>query len=82
MFEGLVQDPRVFIGALRAFHEAAPAERGVLANALSDAITGKRVDLAEVRTLLLDDGEHALMETLDRLLELIGPYIEEGGVEE
>ena len=82
MFEGQVQDPQVFIAALRQFHEAEPKERGQLANALSDAIITKRVDLAEVRQALLDTGEADLMDTLDRLLELIEPYIEEGGVEE
>ena len=82
MFEGQVQDPRVFIEALREFHETDPEQRGELANALSDLIIGKRVDLAEVRLLLADTGEHELMDTLDRLVDLIEPYIEEGGVEE
>ena len=82
MFEGQVQDPRVFIEALREFHEAPAEQRGGLANALSDAIITKRVDLAEVRQALLDNGEHELMDALDRLIELIEPYIEEGGVEE
>lgn len=82
MFEGSVQDPRVFVEVLREFH-ATPAEaRGELANALSEAIIAKRVDLAAVRQELLDQGEHELMDTLDRLLDLIEPYIEEGGVEE
>ena len=82
MFEGLVHDPRVFITALREFHEAEVAQRGSLANTLSDAIITKRVDLAAVRHILLDEGEHELMNTLDRLIDLIEPYIEEGGVEE
>lgn len=82
MFEGQVHDPNVFIAALREFHGAQPESRGHLANALSDAIVAKRVDLAAVRQALLDDGEAELMDTLDRLLELIEPYIEEGGVEE
>jgi len=82
MFEGQVHDPRVFIAALREFHEADPNARGSLANALSDVIITKRVDLAAVRHELLDSGSHDLMDTLDRLLDLIEPYIEEGGVEE
>ena len=82
MFEGNVQDPKVFIAALREFHEADAGSRGHLANALSEAIITKRVDLAAVRHALLDGGEHELMDTLDRLLDLIEPYIEEGGVEE
>ena len=82
MFEGQVQDPQVFVTALRQFHEAEPSQRGHLANALSDAIITKRVDLAEVRQVLLNSGEADLMDTLDRLIELIEPYIEEGGVEE
>ena len=82
MFERQTQDPHVFIAALRQFHEAQPQQRGELANALSEAIITKRVDLAEVRQALLDDGQHALMDTLDRLLDLIEPYIEEGGVDE
>ena len=77
-----MQDPQVFIEALREYHETGEQERGELANALSDLIIAKRVDLAQVRRLLLDTGEHALMDTLDRLLDLIEPYIEEGGVEE
>ena len=53
-----------------------------MANGLADAIIEKRVDLAEVRRVLLDDGEPELLETLGRLVDLIEPYIEEGGVEE
>ena len=82
MFEGQVQDPQVFVTALRQFHEAEPSQRGQVANALSEAIITKRVDLAAVRQVLLDTGEADLMDTLDRLLELIEPYIEEGGVEQ
>ena len=82
MFEGQVQDPKVFIMALREFHDASSAERGPLANAISDAIITKRVDLAAVRQELLDTGEHDLMDALERLIDLIEPYIEEGGVEE
>jgi len=82
MFEGQVHDPGVFIAVLREFHEADAAARGSLANALSDAIIAKRVDLAAVRQQLLDSGSHDLMDTLDRLTDLIEPYIEEGGVEE
>ena len=82
MFEGQVHDPSVFIAALREFHEAEAQQRGHMANALADAIITKRVDLAAVRQTLLDTGEHDLMDTLDRLIDLIEPYIEEGGVEE
>jgi acyl-CoA reductase-like NAD-dependent aldehyde dehydrogenase len=82
MFEGQTHDPRVFIEALREFHETSPEERGELANTLSDLIIAKRVDLAAVRQELLDAGEHDLMDALNRLIDLIEPYIEEGGVEE
>ena len=82
MFEGQVQNPRVFIEALREFHETGETQRGELANALSDLIITKRVNLAEVRQVLLETGEHELMETLNRLIDLIEPYIEEGGVDE
>ena len=82
MFEGQTHDPNVFIAALREYHDAAPDQRGHLANALSDAIIHKRIDLAAVRQALLDHGDHELIDTLDRLLDLIEPYIEEGGVEE
>ena len=82
MFEGNVQDPKVFAAALRQFHEAEASQRGHLANALSELIIRKRVDLAEVRHHLLGGGEHDLIDTLDRLLDLIEPYIEEGGVDE
>jgi hypothetical protein len=82
MFEGQVHEPKVFIAVLREFHEAEASQRGALANALSEAIIRKRVDLAAVRQELLDTGEHELTDTLDRLLDLIEPYIEEGGVEE
>ena len=82
MFEKQVHDPKVFIALLREYHEAAAQARGELANALSEAIITKRVDLAAVRQELLDTGEHELMDTLDRLIDVIEPYIEEGGVEE
>lgn len=82
MFEGQVHNPRVFIEALRQYHEAGKTEQGTLANALSELIIRKRVDLAAVRQLLLDGGHADLMDTLNRLVDLIEPYIEEGGVEE
>jgi hypothetical protein len=82
MFEGQVQHPDVFIEALREFHEAEPKARGGLANGLSEAIIRKRVDLAAVRLALLEQGAHELMDTLERLIDLIEPYIEEGGVDE
>ena len=82
MFESNVQDPRLFIEALRQFHETQEDQRGELANAISDLIITKRVDLAAVRNLLIDTGESELIDTLDQLLDLIEPYIEEGGVEE
>jgi hypothetical protein len=82
MFGNDVQDPRLFVEVLRQYHETDQDQRGELANALSDLIIAKRVDLAEVRNLLLDTGQHDLLETLDRLVDLIEPYIEEGGVEE
>ena len=82
MFEGQVQDPKVFVAALREFHESVSEQRGHMANALSELIIRKRVDLAEVRHLLLETGRHELMDELDRLIDLIEPYIEEGGVEE
>ena len=81
MFEQNVQEPNLFIEALRRYHEANAAQRGDLANALSELIVAKRVDLAQVRQTLLDTGERDLMETLDRLMDLIEPYIEEGGVD-
>ena len=82
MFENQTHDPQVFIAALRGYHDSDAEQRGSMANALSEAIITKRVDLAAVRQELLDAGEHELMDTLDRLLDLIEPYIEEGGVEE
>ena len=82
MFEGNTHDPKVFVSALREFHEADPNRRGHLANALAEPIIRKQVDLAEVRGLLLEGGEADLLDTLDRLIDLIEPYIEEGGVEE
>ena len=82
MFEQNVQDPKVFIEALRQFHGTPADQRGELANAMSEVIIRKRVDLAEVRQLLIDSGDHGLMETLDQLIDLIEPYIEEGGVDE
>ena len=72
----------MFIEALRQFHETDDAQRSDLADALSDLIIAKRVDLAAVRQLLLDESEEALMATLHQLIDLIEPYIEEGGVEE
>ena len=82
MFESNVQAPKAFIETLRQFHETDPNRRGELANALSEAIIRKRVDLAAVRQALLDGGAHELLDTLERLTDLIEPYIEEGGVEE
>ena len=78
-----VHNPQVFIEALRQFHQTHESKlRGELANLLSDAIITKRVDLAAVRQALLDGGEAELLDELDRLLDLIEPYIEEGGVDE
>lgn len=82
MSEGSVHEPQVFIAALREYRETKTDQRGPLADALAEAIITKRVDLAAVREALLETSEPELLETLDRLLELIEPYIEEGGVEE
>jgi hypothetical protein len=82
MFDGQVQDPHAFIQTLGRFAESEPAARGPLANELSERIIAKRVDLAAVRQALLDTGRGDLMDVLDRLLELIEPYIQEGGVDE
>ena len=82
MSNGQTQDPRIFIAALRQFHETDHDKRGELANALSEVIIRKRVDLAEVRLVLLNEGASDLLDTLDRFIDLIEPYIEEGGVEE
>ena len=72
----------MFISVLRQFCEKSAEERGELANALSDAIITKRVDLAAVRQELLDCEGRELLDALDQLVDLIEPYIEEGGVEE
>ena len=82
MFEPQLLDPEQFILKLRAFHETPERSRGHLANQLSDSIIQKRVDLAAVRRVLLDEGKAALLDALDRLVDLIEPYIEEVGVEE
>ena len=82
MPKGPVQDPAVFVTDLRRYHESAKQEQGKLANELSELIISKRVDLAAVRQLLLDGGHADLMDTLNRLVDLIEPYIEEGGVEQ
>lgn len=82
MFEGQVHDPQVFIEALREYHGTQGPQRGELANALSELIIAKRVDLAAVRQVLVDTGAHELMDALDQLIDLIEPYLEEGGVEE
>ena len=73
-----LHDPQIFIAVLREYHEAPADGRGALANALSDAIVHKRIDLAEVRQALIDAGDHELLDTLDRLLDLIEPYLEGG----
>ncbi len=78
MFGGQTQDPQVFISALRQYLEANEGDRGEIANALSEAIVAKKVDLAEVRQILLDTGQADLMDALDRFLDLIEPYLMEG----
>ena len=82
MFGPQLHDPTLFIAVIREYHGASPEARGPLANALSDAIISKRVDLAQVRHLLLEGREEELLHTLEQLIELIEPYISEGGVDE
>ena len=79
MFNVQMQSPEIFVEALRQFHGIEDAKRGELANAMADAIVTKRVDLAAVRQLLLDAGEHELMDTLNRFVDLIEPYLAEDG---
>ena len=81
MFESNLLEPEQFILKLQVFHETREQNKGHLANELSDSIIQKRVDLAAVRLVLLDSGRAALLKTLDRLVDLIEPYIVEGGVE-
>ena len=82
MFDCGMHEPQAFVEHLEAYRISALKEQSQLANKLSDAIIGKRVDLSVVRQILLDNGRQDLMETLDHLLEVIEPYIEEGGVHE
>ncbi len=82
MFDVQMQTPEVFIAVLQEFHAAQDPQRGALANAMAEVIIRKRVDLAAVRQALLDIGEHELLDVLNRFIDLIEPYIEEGGVEE
>ncbi len=82
MFEANTHKPELFIAALQQYHDTEGSEKGELANALSELIIRKRVDLGQVRLSLLDAGDAVLIDTLDRLMDLIEPYIEEGGVEE
>jgi hypothetical protein len=81
-FEDRIQEPSEFIQTLREYHATSPERRGTLANRMSESIVSKRVDLAAVRQELLETGAHELLDTLNRLMDLIEPYIEEGGVEE
>jgi len=81
-FAGDLQHPDEFIVALRAFHESTVFQRGPLANAMSEVITQKRIDLAQVRQQLLDRGETELLDSLNRFVDLLEPYLEEGGAEE
>lgn len=73
----LPRDPESFIALLRDFQAAGASGRGHMANALSDAILRKHVDLAEVRRQLIDSGEIELYDTLERLMDLIEPYLME-----
>lgn len=82
MFQSNTHDPESFILVLRQYRESQGSQRGELANALSELIIRKRVDLAVVRLHLLDAGDGELLDALDRLIDLIEPYIEEGGVDE
>jgi len=77
-----VQEPEAFIAVLRRFHTAEGAQQGALADTLSEWIIRKRVDLAQVRLALMDQRAEELLGALDALLDLIEPYIEEGGVDE
>ena len=82
MFEANTHNPELFIAALQQYHDAEGPEKGQIADALSELIIRKRIDLAQVRLRLLDAGDATLVDTLDRLIDLIEPYIEEGGVDE
>ena len=82
MFEANTHNPELFIAALKQYQDAEGPEKGQIADALSELIIRKRIDLAQVRLRLLDAGEATLIDTLDRLIDLIEPYIEEGGVDE
>ncbi len=82
MFENELQAPEVFIQTLQEYHETEEGARGRLANQMSDVIIAKRVDLAAVRHALLDSGRAELLDELKRLVDLIEPYIEEGGLGE
>ena len=74
-----IKDPDSFIDALRRYHETPETARGHLANAMVDAIIGKHVDLALVRRQLLDGGHAELYDTLERLMDIVQPYLEEIG---
>ena len=75
-------EPAAFIDALRAYAAAPAAQRGAFANALSDAMISKRVNLAAVRQQLDEGGERELLDALDQLQDIIEPYLLEEGVDE
>jgi hypothetical protein len=77
-----LHDPDVFIDVLREFHAAPQERRGPLADRMTEAIITKHVDLAVVRHTLLEQDARELLDTLERLMDLLEPYIEEGGAEE
>ncbi len=74
-----LHDPAAFIAVLRQFHSTPHGQQGHLANRMSDAILRKYVDLAQVRRELVDGGEIELYDTLEQLLNLIEPYLQDTG---
>jgi hypothetical protein len=79
---GHLHDPDAFIEVLREFRAAAPERRGPLADRMTDAIVTKHVDLAVVRHTLMAGEAQELLDTLEALMDLIEPYLEEGSAEE
>jgi hypothetical protein len=82
MKDARFQSPEAFIETLRQYQSSDENARAALANVLADSVLSNRVNLSQVRQELFQSGQSDLMDTLDGLLEIISPYLQEDGTAE
>ena len=77
-----MMDQETFLHELRQLHAEGGQITGPRANRLAEAIMVGNLHLGEIREALLHNGETDVVQTLNALVDLIEPYLNEDVAED